>query len=159
MADPQPHNINQHPQPVTKNNPLWRRLALILTTVEVFLAALGFGLVVILTHQAVNTSTQPEDQVAQPGKGLPNPAPNNTEGQVKTADPSGLVKIMVGSDAGLRGGHTLAVYRTKNGKPAKYLGTIRIIEVNRTEGVGQPVGKLHGAIQPGDLAISRILGN
>jgi hypothetical protein len=96
--------------------------------------------------------------VATRAKG--NPPPEMVQGLVKTADASGLVKISLGSDAGLVRGHTLEVFRLNTNNPnlSKYLGTIRIIEVSATEAVGQPAGKLLGNIQAGDTVASRILG-
>lgn len=90
-----------------------------------------------------------------------NPPTEKIEGLVKTADPSGLVKITLGSDAGLQRGHTMEVFRinTTNPNLSRYIGTIRIIEVSATEAVGQPTGKLQaGGIQAGDTVASRILG-
>jgi hypothetical protein len=96
---------------------------------------------------------------AKPGQ--KNPPPEAIEGLVKTADPSGLVKITLGSDAGLTRGHTLEVFRINPNNPtlSKYLGTIQIIEVNATEAIGQPMGKMSAPLQAGDHVASRILGN
>jgi hypothetical protein len=95
--------------------------------------------------------------VAKPGNR--NPPPDQVEGLIKTTDPTGLVKITLGSDAGLMRGHTLEVFRL-NPNPAlsKYLGTIRIIEVTATEAVGQPTSKMPIQPQAGDHVASRILG-
>ncbi|MSR31702.1 MAG: hypothetical protein EXR99_09375 [Gemmataceae bacterium] len=89
-----------------------------------------------------------------------NPPPDNIEGLVKVADPTGLVKISVGSDAGLARGHTLEIYRLSAvASQSKYLGTIRILEVTPHEAVGQPVRPLADKAREGDRVASRILGN
>jgi hypothetical protein len=89
-----------------------------------------------------------------------NPPPDNVEGTVKTVDASGLVKVSIGSDAGLAKGHTLEVFRlSMNPSKSKYLGTIRIIDVSATEAVGKPEGRLAGPIQEGDTVASQIRGN
>jgi hypothetical protein len=87
-----------------------------------------------------------------------NPPPENVEGTVKEVDKGGLIKISIGSDAGLKKGHTLEVYRV-NDKAAKYLGRVRVIEVSAKEAVAQPVGKLTGDIEKGDRVASKISGN
>lgn len=94
------------------------------------------------------------------GRSGKNPPPENIDGLVKVADKDGLVKITLGTDAGLARGHTLEVFRlnTTNPDQSKYLGTIRIIEINATEAVGQPVGKMVAPVRPGDTVASRILG-
>jgi len=93
--------------------------------------------------------------------GQKNPPPEAIEGLIKTADPSGLVKITIGSDAGLTRGHTLEVFRLNQNNPtlSKYLGTIQIIEVNATEAIGQPMGRMLAPLQSGDRVASRILGS
>jgi len=86
-----------------------------------------------------------------------NPPPENVEGLIKTADPSGLVTITIGSDAGIARGQTLQVYRLT---PApRYLGTIRILDVSNNQAVGQPIGRMAVPPQPGDHVSSRILGS
>jgi len=94
--------------------------------------------------------------VARNGK---NPPPEAVDGVVKVADGE-LVKITLGSDAGLLRGHTLEVFRLNTVNPtlSKYLGTIRIIEVSATEAVGQPIGKMSVPVKAGDTVASRILG-
>jgi hypothetical protein len=95
--------------------------------------------------------------------GQRNPPPDKIEGLVKTADATGLVKITLGSDAGLARGHTLEVFRLNPNNPnqSKYLGTIQIIDLNAHEAVGQPLGggKMLGPVQAGDTVASRILGS
>jgi hypothetical protein len=95
--------------------------------------------------------------VAKPGDR--NPPPDQVEGLIKTADPGGLVKITLGSDAGLQRGHTLEVFRLNpNPTLSKYLGRIRIIEVTATEAVGQPTARMPIQPQAGDHVASRVLG-
>ncbi len=90
-----------------------------------------------------------------------NPPPENVEGVVKSVDPSGgLVTITIGSDAGLRKGHTLEVFHLdKDPKQSKYLGTLRIVEVTAKEAVGQLVGRTTAPLQTGDRVASKLRGN
>jgi hypothetical protein len=68
---------------------------------------------------------------------------------------SGLVTVSIGSDAALKKGHKLDVYRLK---PAPmYLGQIEIIDVAATQAVGKPLGKAKDAIQEGDSVSSGLL--
>jgi hypothetical protein len=86
-----------------------------------------------------------------------NPPAENVEGAVTKVDAkTGLVTVSVGSDAGIVKGNTLEVYRLN---PAKYLGTIRVLQVTPHEAVAQPVNRLLAPIQQGDKVASRILGN
>jgi ABC-type transporter Mla subunit MlaD len=85
-----------------------------------------------------------------------NPPPEDLEGFVKRdGDPTGLVLISLGSDAGILKGHTLEVFRLS--PQAKYLGRIKIIEVRPYESVGQMVGKPAGPILKDDRVASRLL--
>jgi hypothetical protein len=87
-----------------------------------------------------------------------NPPADSIEGLVRQVD-GGLVKITIGSDAGLLKGHTLEVYRLSSvPEQSKYLGTIRIIDVSNTEAVGQPTGRMAAPMEVGDRVASRILG-
>ncbi len=100
----------------------------------------------------------PATAVNKTGK---NPPSEDVDGLVKTVDPSGtLVTLTIGSDAGLVANHTLEVYRVNQVNPqqSRYLGTLRILSVSHKEAVAQPVGRLNGAIQVGDVVASRILG-
>jgi hypothetical protein len=86
-----------------------------------------------------------------------NPPPENVEGLVKTSDASGLLRLTIGSDAGLAKGHTLEVFRIAS-TPAqsKYLGRVRVLDVNNHEAVAQPIGRMLDKPQPGDRVASRI---
>ncbi len=90
----------------------------------------------------------------------PNPPLDSVEGMVSEVDPSGLVRITIGSDAGLVTGNTLEVYRLNTLVPdqSKYLGRIRLIQVRNTEAVGQLMGKPTAPPQAGDTVSSRIVG-
>ena len=86
-----------------------------------------------------------------------NPPAENVEGMVTKVDAkTGLVTVSVGSDDGLVKGHTLEVFRVN---PAKYLGTVRVLETTPHEAVAQPVGRLLAPVQQGDKVASKILGN
>jgi hypothetical protein len=90
----------------------------------------------------------------------PNPPTEKIEGLIRQTDQSGLVKITIGSDAGLVKGHTLEVFRLSNiPDQSKYLGRIKIIDVSATEAVGQPMGRMAAPLQVGDTVASRILGS
>ena len=84
-----------------------------------------------------------------------NPPPQNVKGVITNTDVGGLVTISLGSDAGLATGHTLDVFRLREG--GKYLGRIRLIDVKATEAVGRPVQKMmKGTIQVGDQVASDV---
>jgi hypothetical protein len=89
-----------------------------------------------------------------------NPPQDSIEGLIRQTDSAnGLVKITIGSDAGLLKGHTLEVFRLSNvPEQSKYLGTIRIIDVSNTEAVGVPMGRMAAPLEVGDHVASRILG-
>ncbi len=77
-----------------------------------------------------------------------NPPPQAVEGIVteKTGD---LIRISIGSDAGLEKGHTLDLFRLK--PTPQYLGQIRLTDVRAAEAVGVPVDKLKYPVQKGDF--------
>jgi hypothetical protein len=83
-----------------------------------------------------------------------NPPPQDVEGIVTETSPRGdLVRISVGSDAGLAKGHTLDLFRTN---PPQYLGQIRLTDVRAHEAVGVPVDKLKYPVKKGDLVASDV---
>ena len=77
-----------------------------------------------------------------------NPPPQAVEGIVteKTGD---LIRISIGSDAGLEKGHTLDLFRLK--PSPQYLGQIRLTDVRAAEAVGVAVDKLKYPVQKGDF--------
>ena len=84
-----------------------------------------------------------------------NPPSAPVEGTVTKVDAStGLVTVSVGSDAGLEKGHTLEVYRLN---PARYLGTVRVLETKPREAVVRPVYRMPAPIQQGDQVTSKVL--
>jgi hypothetical protein len=88
-----------------------------------------------------------------------NPPAENMEGLVSEADANGLVEITLGSDAGLKAGHTLEAYRIAAiPEQSQYLGMIRIRTVTANKAVAEPVGKMAAPLQRGDHVSSRILG-
>lgn len=91
--------------------------------------------------------------------GSKNPPQEDVEGLVKNTDPSGLMTITIGSDAGLSKGHTLELFRVNTSSPSqsRYLGTVRILEAEAHQAVVQPVGRLSAPPQSGDHVASRIL--
>jgi len=82
-----------------------------------------------------------------------NPPSEKIDGQVTQATET-LVKISIGSDSGLKTGHTLELFRLGN-KPA-YLGTVRITSLESKAAVATPVSKLNGVPQVGDNVSSRL---
>jgi hypothetical protein len=98
------------------------------------------------------------DPGAVPPPGNRNPPAEQVEGFIKAApDANGLVRLSIGSDAGLQRGHTLEVFRLSPNQ-ARYLGVLKIVDVSPNEAVAQPVGKLQGPLQVGDRVASRIPG-
>jgi len=92
-------------------------------------------------------------------RGQDNPPDDNIEGRIRSIDPSsGLITLTIGSDAGLREGHTLKVFRFASiPEQSKYLGQIEILSVRPHEAIARPVGR--GLLQPartGDRVASRI---
>ncbi len=100
------------------------------------------------------------DSLTASARNAKNPPAEKIEGLIKAIDPSGLVKLTLGSDAGLQRGHTLEVFRlnAKDPKQNKYLGTIRVIEVSPNESVAQPLGKKLDAVKVGDKVASWLPG-
>jgi hypothetical protein len=90
--------------------------------------------------------------------GTKNPPSESVEGLVKNTDPSGLMTLTIGSDAGLTKGHTLELFRLNPAVPSqsRYLGTVRILEADHTQAVAQPIGRLTSPPQAGDRVASRI---
>jgi hypothetical protein len=85
-----------------------------------------------------------------------NPPPQNVEGIVtETTQRGDLIRISIGSDAGLARGHTLDVFRTK--PTPQYLGQIRLTDVRASDAVGQPVDKMKAPVQKGDLVASDVI--
>jgi hypothetical protein len=86
-----------------------------------------------------------------------NPPPNPVRGTVREVDkeePS-LLKLSIGSDAGVAAGHTLEVFRL-DPKP-EYLGTVRITEVKPHQAVAKVERTLQGtSIRQGDLVGSEM---
>lgn len=85
--------------------------------------------------------------------GKRNPPGAPLEGKVLRADASGLVQISLGSDFGLERGHTLELFRLS---PPKYIGVVKVIEVNSKDAVAQPVGALNDRPLAGDSVASQI---
>jgi hypothetical protein len=130
------------------------------------LAAAEHQLLLERTAQLQKRVAELEKDNARLEKGLPakdpdapknpgrNPPPANVEGAVKSTDSSGLMVITIGSDAGLKKGHTLELFRVAS--QPQYLGMIVIVEVTEKQSVARPVGKLTAAPMPGDNVASKI---
>jgi hypothetical protein len=95
----------------------------------------------------------PKEKAADPAKyGL---IKLSVQGKVKAVD-KGLIKLDVGSDAGVVKGDVLDVYRLSKEPVSKYLGKVTVIDVSPTECVARPVGMMLAPPRPGDNA-SRLL--
>ncbi len=89
----------------------------------------------------------------------PNPPAENVEGLVSDIDNSGLMEITIGSDAGLKVGNTLEVYRIAAvPSQSQYLGMVRIRSVTANKAVAEPVGRMSDKVQKNDRVGSRIGG-
>jgi RNA polymerase sigma factor (sigma-70 family) len=86
-------------------------------------------------------------------KGGPSPPPAEVKGKINKAD-GNLVTITIGSDAGLKRGQTLEVYRL--GTEPRYIGRIKIIELTPTRAVGQAAGRMLEPMQSGDEVAGRL---
>ena len=93
------------------------------------------------------------DKTVTTAGGKRNPPGTPLEGKVLRADASGLVQISLGSDFGLERGHTLELFRLS---PPKYIGVVKVIEVNSKDAVAQPVGALNDRPLAGDTVASQI---
>jgi len=92
-------------------------------------------------------------QVGAPGGPPKNPPAEKIEGQVVKMN-AGLLQLSAGSDAGLKVGHTLELFRL-DPKP-QYLGLVRITDIEAKVAVAVPVGKLLAEPQAGDQFASQI---
>jgi chromosome segregation ATPase len=76
------------------------------------------------------------------------------QGKVKEVQQTGSIILSIGSDAGLKKGDKLEVYRLKP-KPL-YLGQIEITELKATEAVARRIGMLRDTVRAGDEASTQI---
>jgi hypothetical protein len=67
-----------------------------------------------------------------------------------------LVTLTIGSDAGLKKGHTMEVFGM--GANHGYRGYVRLVEVTHKSAVGQVESKLASPIRVGDTAAATIMG-
>jgi hypothetical protein len=79
------------------------------------------------------------------------------EGKVKAVDDKAkLFMIDIGSDAGLKKGDLLELYRP-DPKAPKYLGRLKVVEVKATEAVAEPFGGAKdGEVKVGDNVTSQL---
>jgi len=84
---------------------------------------------------------------------LSNPPSQAVEGIV-TEKSGDLIRISIGSDAGLEKGHTLDLFRLK--PTPQYLGQIRLTDVRAGEAVGVPVDRLKYPVQKGDFVANDV---
>lgn len=92
-------------------------------------------------------------QPALPGVAPKNPPAEKIEGQVVKINGT-LLQLSAGSDAGLKKDHTLELFRL--GPSPKYLGMVRITDIEAKVAVAVPVGKLLAEPQAGDQFSSQI---
>jgi len=60
--------------------------------------------------------------------------PKTLEGVVRSVNAAGLIEVSLGSDDGLRKGHTLEVYRTVGGQ-STYVGRVEVVSVGPSKSV------------------------
>jgi hypothetical protein len=84
-------------------------------------------------------------------------AAERVEGKVKAVDDKAkLFMIDIGSDAGLKKGDLLELYRP-DPKAPKYLGRLKVVEVKATEAVAEPFGGAKdGEVKVGDNVTSQL---
>ena len=102
-----------------------------------------------------------EEERNRPGlfKRDENPPADSISGKVTAIEAAtGLVRISIGSDAGLTKGHTLQVFRI-DPIPAKskVLGTLEVLSVRPNDAVARPVRQPAVPIKAGDSVAPRIL--
>jgi uncharacterized protein YhaN len=125
-------------------------------------------------NQAVNEKTQLRKRVEDMAKDLakanealryfdinPNSdykgkVPPKLEGIVRATLEHGLVEISLGSDQGLRKGHTLEIYRTSGGQ-STYVGRVEVVQVNPDRSVCKMDPKFQNSqVMVGDRVASKI---
>lgn len=80
--------------------------------------------------------------------------PPKVDGVVTAVRNSNLVEVSMGTDEGIRRGHTLDIYRATGA----YLGRLQVIETSPDRAVGRIVPEfLQGVIRKGDRVASRLL--
>lgn len=90
-------------------------------------------------------------------EGVFEPPPPNVEGIVRRVDSTGkFIQLSLGSDDGIQENHELQVWRSD--PQPKYLGVVRIVQVDATESVAKPVSTT-GLIRPGDRVGANIFVN
>jgi len=82
--------------------------------------------------------------------------PPRVEGVVRAALDHGLVEISIGSDMGIRKGHTLEVYRVGGGQ-STYVGRIEVVQVSPDKSVCKMDPKFQNSnVMVGDRVASKI---
>jgi hypothetical protein len=86
----------------------------------------------------------------------PNPPSAYVRGRIEKVDPSGLLQLSVGSDAGLQVNQTLDVFRLR--PEPKYLGMVRIVDADLHKSIGRLVTRpgTRTDLRPGDEVASSI---
>lgn len=99
--------------------------------------------------------SKPAKEKAEDATGMKNPPPQDVQGKITLISPDwDLVKIDLGSDAGLSKGHTLEVFRLQP-KPV-YLGTVQVLATTSTTAIARPLRGAKKDLRAGDLVASRI---
>jgi hypothetical protein len=111
-------------------------------------------------QRALTRATSGAGTVVSRKKGEENPPADNVEGQIVTVDSEdNLVKLSIGSDAGLIPGHTLKVFRLDPiPERSQYLGVIEILQVRPLESVARPLRPMTRTMRPGDRVASTLFG-
>jgi hypothetical protein len=80
--------------------------------------------------------------------------PPTLDGFVTTVRNSNLIEVSLGSDEGLRKGHTLDIYR----QDGSYIARVQVIDVNSDRAVARIIPKyLQGVIRKGDRVATKLL--
>jgi hypothetical protein len=93
------------------------------------------------------------DYRLKPGQTDSGSGDGNVRGVVGRVSKEGFIYLSVGSDAGVRPGQTLHVYRVQ--PQPKYLGTVTVVETQPQQSVAK-ADKLADAVRPGDQIASEL---
>jgi hypothetical protein len=119
-----------------------------------------------LMQRQIETLTRENAQLRQSGasptrpqQGQPTTVQKPTEdirGTIQQVTSDGLARMTPGSDAGVKVGDVLQIFRTQ--PKAEYLGTIQILQATPHEAVGRLQGAKRGQVKAGDTVAADILG-
>ncbi|MEM7312147.1 MAG: hypothetical protein AAF497_03250 [Planctomycetota bacterium] len=80
--------------------------------------------------------------------------PPELDGEVTKVNSSSLIEVSIGSDEGLRKGHTLDIFR----QDGSYIGRVQVIDTNSDRAVARIIPKYRqGVIRKGDRVATKLL--